>query len=139
MFICPSCCAENRSTAKFCRKCGIRRVQRSEECGVVTPQCLLGEVAPKLIDTQNMLPTCSACGARVRTTDKFCIRCGVAQPQRVALQTKRCSKCGVDLPDIANFCYVCGTSMSAQQRIQVNSTSQLFSEEDPELAPKFEI
>lgn len=126
IFICPVCEAENRQSARFCRRCGRSRlVLEREERGESTT------AKPALL-------TCSRCTAPVRVTDSYCSYCGDAQPYRILADMKVCRDCGVQMPEVANFCYSCGVDVANHSPKQVPVPVALFEDEDPDNFPQFE-
>lgn len=91
-YICPSCSAQNRENAKFCRQCG----QARKMDFATAPLAVV---------------VCHACSTEVRASDLFCLSCGAKQGMR---QTKErhCQSCNKQLPPAANFCTTCGTKAS---------------------------
>jgi ribosomal protein L40E len=127
LFVCPICEAENRQSARFCRRCGRSRVVlEREERG--------SEAAS---DKQNQL-ACSRCEAPVRVTDSYCSHCGESQPYRILAHMKVCRDCGTQMPEIANFCYACGADVGNNSAKQVPVPVALFDEDDPDSFPQFE-
>jgi ribosomal protein L40E len=125
-FICPVCEAENRQSARFCRRCGRSRlVLEREERGETQP-------------TKTSLLTCSRCTAPVRVTDSYCSYCGDPQPYRILAEMKVCRDCGTQMPEVANFCYACGVDVANHSVKQVPVPVALFEEEDPDSFPQFE-
>lgn len=74
---------------------------------------------------------CASCQTENRLSAKFCRKCG--QPQ-----VKQCPKCQMQLPDKANYCYLCGYAVGAHVSGKGQIGSVIFSEDDPDLLPKFE-
>lgn len=89
-YICPSCSAENRANAKFCRQCGQARKM----------DFALGEKTMEAI-------VCTSCQTEIRASDLFCLTCGAKQGPRPTRE-KHCLTCNKQLPVNANFCTQCG-------------------------------
>lgn len=160
MFVCPQCNVENRSNAKFCRKCGQPRAEL--ECLSVTqppvesaprPNALREEPAAVVTINQGPMepvgqsegaideavaPECPSCWTVLRATDKFCCWCGSAQPNRIQPFMKLCLECNTQLPEKANFCFSCGADVSTYSRLKVRAPLELFKDEDSEFFPRFE-
>lgn len=127
-FICPICEAENRQSARFCRRCGRSRlILEREERGASG----VSEKPKELV--------CPRCAAPVRVTDSFCSYCGDPQPYRILADMKVCRDCGTQMPEVANFCYACGTDVANHSAKQVPVPVALFEEDDPDSFPRFEV
>lgn len=125
-FICPVCEAENRQSARFCRRCGRSRLDlERDERGASS-------------DEKTKELSCQRCSSPVRVTDSYCSHCGDAQPYRILADMKVCRDCGTQMPEVANFCYACGTDVGSHSLKQVPVPIALFEEEDPDSLPSFE-
>jgi ribosomal protein L40E len=93
-YTCPSCSAQNRENAKFCRQCG--QARKMDFASSVAPLAAV---------------VCHSCATEVRASDLFCLACGAKQGQRLP-KDKHCSPCNQPLPPAANFCTICGTKAS---------------------------
>ena len=121
-FVCPSCSAQNRSDAKFCRKCGSSRAAL--------------EVAASKRNRQSS--TCSGCRQSVRVSDRFCWCCGTSQPFRISAHMKICRDCNLQMPDEAAYCSFCGNDVGASSDRQIPMPLEIFEDEDPDAFPVFE-
>lgn len=126
-FICPICEAENRQSARFCRRCGRSRLalEREERVGESGAEKLHQLVCPR-------------CTSPVRVTDSYCSYCGDSQPYRILAHMKVCRDCGTQMPEVANFCYACGTDVGNLSTKQVPVPVALFEDDDPDSFPQFE-
>lgn len=118
MYICPHCSAENKVDANFCRDCGQRR-----------------RIAGPQPEDENHCPCCSR---RVRHTDRFCINCGEKLRDRPHPDTKMCLSCSTLLPLKAAFCMSCGEYVADKSTRKVELSNEVFSEDNPDLTPRFE-
>ena len=119
---CPSCLAENKAMAKFCRGCGRALAATAQATASAGGQELL----------------CSQCQCPVRVTDRFCSVCGLRQPYRILANMKVCLGCNVQLPEKASYCHNCGNDVTAGSTSQVPVPVELFQEDDPDAFPVFE-
>lgn len=144
MYICTACQTENRPSAKFCRRCGQTRdiaapeTKPAASTAAQKPAPELALSTPSEAPRAAGRPSCPNCRSNIRLSDKFCIWCGARQPQKVKAPIKSCPDCQTQLPMSANFCYVCGNGVALQLAKRVAVANELFQEEDPELAPKYE-
>ncbi len=125
-FICPVCEAENRQTARFCRRCGRSRLALDKP-----------EDSDKS-SKRTLELTCPKCVSPVRVTDSYCSHCGDSQPFRILPDMKVCRDCGTQMPELANYCYACGTDVSKHSTNQVPVPIALFEDDDPDGFPQFE-
>ncbi|MBX9690702.1 MAG: zinc ribbon domain-containing protein [Candidatus Obscuribacterales bacterium] len=119
MYICPTCSAENRGNANFCRQCGERRSNphAAEE------------------DSRDRCPCCSR---RVRHADRFCMSCGEKLKSKPAPASKLCLSCKCLLPEKATFCTACGEYVADKSSRKIQIPSDLFGDDNPDLSPRYE-
>ncbi len=168
MFVCPHCQAENRATAKFCRRCGKARSEltalaKSAPAERVELELPAEDPAKqrKLLANQNDLeqaneisptspspdtapeyeyvpPECPSCFTALRAVDKFCSWCGEPQPNRLFPHMKVCPDCQQLLPERANYCSACGRDIGMLPRLRLRLPTELFKEEEAEFFPTFD-
>lgn len=168
MFVCPECKVENRSDAKFCRKCGRSRTDLERAPGsqpktdgddTLSPSIQPSQASSALATSVKenaerasvhpadqesakqadfSSPDCPVCWTPLRATDKFCCWCGAAQPNRVLPFFKLCLECSTQLPEKANFCFWCGADVCSPSRRRVRISPELFRDEQSEFFPRFD-
>jgi predicted amidophosphoribosyltransferase len=120
MYVCPSCSAENRDNANFCRQCGDKRANAHH------------------LDDTDKRDLCPCCSRRVRHADRYCMGCGEKLKVKPAPPTKLCLSCKSVLPDKATFCTACGEYVAEKSKRQVQIPHELFGDDNIDLMPRYE-
>lgn len=121
MYICPTCAAENRDNANFCRQCGERRS------------------TPHPLDDADNRDRCPCCARRVRHGDRFCMSCGEKLKTKAAPPSKLCLSCKIVLPEKATFCTACGEYVAEKSSRKVQIAAELFDEDNPDHTPSYDV
>lgn len=120
MYVCPSCSAENRENANFCRQCGERRS------------------ATNPLNEEDTRDRCPCCSRRVRHADRYCMSCGEKLQVKPAPPSKMCLTCKVVLPEKATFCTTCGEYVAEKSSRKVQIPAELFGDDNPDFSPRYE-
>jgi ribosomal protein L40E len=139
VFVCPSCQAENKVNAKFCRRCGKSRMTIVDGKDSLPVNSADIESNACTSHDQPTVLNCTACLTPVRYSDRFCIWCGEPQPTRKDNRSKKCPTCQSLLPEVANFCCSCGHNLMGDWRQALPMFDDLFADPQSEMFPQFEV